>query len=125
VKYAWIDEQKGLYPLKYLCSALSVSASNYTSWKRGGRCRRLGNDVQLLASIRAIHAEFKGAYGWPRMVREIKDRGIPAGKGRVRLLMKKHGIKARHKRKYKATTTSARPAGATEPAGAGLCHAAV
>jgi hypothetical protein len=29
--------------------------------------------------------EFKGAYGWPRMVWEIKDRSIPAGKERIRL----------------------------------------
>lgn len=106
MKYAWIDEQRGIYPLKYLCGALSVSASGYASWKRGGRFKKLVNESQLLASIRSIHAEFKGAYGWPRMVREIKERGIPAGKERVRLLMKKHGIKARHKRRYKATTQS-------------------
>jgi hypothetical protein len=30
---------------------------------------------QLEAIIRAIHAEFDGAYGAPRMTREIKARG--------------------------------------------------
>ena len=106
MKYAWIEEQRGSHPLKYLCGALAVSTSGYASWKRGGRGKRLVDDVQLLALIRSIHAEFKGAYGWPRMVSELKDRGIPVGKERVRLLMKAHGIKARHKRKYKATTDS-------------------
>lgn len=106
MKYAWIDEQRGVYPLKFLCGALSVSPSGYASWKRGGHCTKRANDVQLLALIRSIHAEFKGAYGWPRMVSELRDRGIPVGKEHVRLLMKEHGIKARHKRKYKATTHS-------------------
>ena len=106
MKYAWIDEQRGVYPLKFLCGALSVSPSGYARWKRGGHCTKRINDVQLLVLIRSIHVEFKGAYGWPRMVSELRDRGIPVGKERVRLLMKEHGIKARHKRKYKATTNS-------------------
>jgi len=106
VKYAWIDGQRGDYPLKYLCGALMVSHSGYANWKRGGQSQKLVSDVQLLALIRSIHAEYKGAYGWPRMVSELKERGIPVGKERVRLLMKQHGIKARHKRKYRATTNS-------------------
>lgn len=50
--------------LKYLCGALSVSPSVHASRKRGGLRTKQVNDVQLLALIRSIHAEFKGAYGW-------------------------------------------------------------
>lgn len=60
----------------------------------------------MLALIRAIHAELKGAYGSPRMTRELRDRGFPASKQRVERLMRENGIKARHKRRYKATTNS-------------------
>jgi putative transposase len=35
----------------------------------------------MLALIRAIHAEVKGAYGSPRMVRELRARGFSAGQG--------------------------------------------
>ena len=63
-------------------------------------------DVQMLALIRTIHAELKGAYGSPRMTRELRDRGFPASKPRVERLMKENGIRARHKRRYKATTDS-------------------
>jgi hypothetical protein len=36
----------------------------------------------MLALIQAIHAELKGAYGSPRMVRELRDRGFrPARSG--------------------------------------------
>ena len=60
----------------------------------------------MLALIRAIHAALKGAYGSPRMVRELRGRGFPASKPRVERLMREHGIRARPKRRYKVTTDS-------------------
>ena len=60
----------------------------------------------MLTWIRAIHEELKGAYGSPRMVRELRGRGFPASKERVERLMREHGIRARHKRRYKVTTDS-------------------
>jgi putative transposase len=107
VKYAWIDAQRGAYPLPALCATLGVSPSGYQAWKRGGTANRKRlSDPQLLTLIRAIHAELKGAYGSPRMVREIRGRGFPASKARVERLMRENGIRARHKRRYKATTDS-------------------
>ena len=40
------------------------------------------------------------------MVKEIRGRGFPASKERVERLMRGNGIRARHKRRYKATTDS-------------------
>jgi transposase InsO family protein len=60
----------------------------------------------LITLIRSIHAEYKGAYGSPRVIRELRDRGFPVSKGRVERLMRENGIRARHKRRYKATTDS-------------------
>ena len=88
---------------------LEVSASGYFNWLRrresghGGPARR-HSDEALLAHIRAIHAEVKGEYGWPRMHKELLARGIRVGKDRVRKLMQQHGIKARTKRKFVVTT---------------------
>ena len=56
--------------------------------------------------IRAIHAEVKGIYGWPRVWKELLASGIRVGKDRVQRLMKLHGIKARSKRKFVVTTDS-------------------
>jgi transposase InsO family protein len=60
-----------------------------------------------LVRIKAIFNEMKGAYGWPRIWRELIARGVKASKERVRRLMKAHGLRARGKRKFKATTNSA------------------
>ena len=107
MKYAWIDEQRKDYELNEMCSVLEVSVSGYRSWKRGGKPNRKRlTDAQMLALIRAIHEELKGAYGSPRMVEELRGRGFPASKERVERLMRENGIHARHKRRYKVTTDS-------------------
>lgn len=98
-----------LYPVSVSCEVLEVSASGYFNWLRrresghGGSARR-HSDEALLAHIRAIHAEVKGEYGWPRMHKELLARGIRVGKDRVRKLMQQHGIKARTKCKFVVTT---------------------
>ena len=90
-----------------MCDVLSVSESGFAAWRAGSTAKRRLSTPQLEAVIRAIHAEFDGAYGAPRMAREIKARGLPVSKERVRKLMQANGIRARHKRRYKATTNSA------------------
>jgi len=99
------------YPVSISCCVLEVSASGYFNWLRrcesghGGPARRHGDEA-LLAYMRAIHAEVKGEYGWPRMHKELLARGIRVGKDRVRKLMQQHGIRAKTKRKFVVTTDS-------------------
>ena len=107
MKYAWIDTQRTEYELDEMCGILDVSESGYRAWKRGGkRERKRLTDSQMLALIQCVHAELKGAYGSPRMVRELRERGFPASKERVERLMRENGIRARHKRRFKVTTDS-------------------
>ena len=107
MKYAWIDAQRPTFDLVAMCAVLAVSISGYRAWKRGGQPeRRWLTDPQMIVLIQAIHAEVKGAYGSPRMLRELRARGFPASQERVERLMREHGIRARHKRRYKATTDS-------------------
>lgn len=107
MKYAWIDAQGNAFALNEMCAILDVSISGYRAWKNGGTPdRKRLTDTQMLAVIKAIHAELKGAYGSPRMVRELRLRGFTAGKERVERLMRENAIRARHKRRYKVTTDS-------------------
>ena len=107
MKYVWIDAHRHQFALNELCGVFEVSVSGYRAWKRGGTPDRQGlTDPQLLALIQAIHAELKGAYGSPRMVRELRARGFPVSKERVERLMRAHGLRGRHKRRFKATTDS-------------------
>ena len=58
--------------------------------------------------IRAVYAENRGAYGWPRIWRQLRAQGIRVGKQRVQQLMQQHGIRARGKRRFRITTTDSR-----------------
>jgi len=107
VKYAFIERHKNLWPIVTQCAVLEVSASGFhqNRAKKATRPSRLG-DTALLVHINATFKEMKGAYGWPRIWRELVEKGIRTGKERVRKLMKAHGIQARGKRKFKVTTDS-------------------
>ena len=109
MKYAWIVRHKSQWPVSVQCEVLEVSPSGYHEHfaRRATPHQRkhVSNDA-LLVHIKTIHAQSKGEYGWPRVWKELIVRGIPVGKERVRKLMKLHGIKARSKRKFKATTDS-------------------
>jgi transposase InsO family protein len=111
MKYAWIERSRHHWPVSLACEVLGVSSSGYHQRKAreindaSGPRRRISDDA-LLVHIRAIHAEVKGEYGWPRVWKELLARGIRVGKERVQKLMQQHGIRARAKRKYKATTDS-------------------
>lgn len=99
------------WPVSLMCEVLEVSPSGYFNWKRGQDDpghgpSRFQSDEALLAHMRAIHEEIKGEYGWPRMHKELLARGIRVGKERVRVLMQRHGIKARTKRRFVVTTDS-------------------
>jgi HTH-like domain len=107
VKYAWIAKNKAVWPISLMCEVLGVSVSGYFEHQSRStqaavpapESKHTGREA-LLAHIRAIHAEVKGEYGWPRLWKELLARGIRVGKQRVQRLMKLHGIKARGKRKF-------------------------
>ena len=108
MKYAWISRHREQWPVSLACEVLRVSASGYYEHeRRAGKpsSGRLSDDA-LLVHIKAIHAEVRGEYGWPRIWKELLARGIRVGKDRVQKLMQQHGIKARGKRKFIATTDS-------------------
>ena len=95
-----------------LCDQLEVSPSGYHQHRQrraldqGKPGGRISNDA-LLTHIKAIHAQVKGEYGWPRIWKQLLVNGIRVGKERVRKLMALHGIQAKTQRKFKATTNSA------------------
>jgi putative transposase len=110
VKYAFIRQHRRQWPIRIQCRVLGVSVAGYHEHLfRERQQRRHLSDEALLIHIRAIYAESRSAYGWPRIWRELKRRGIRVGKQRVQQLMQQHGIRARGKRRFRVTTTQSRP----------------
>uniref|UniRef100_D5WZR3 Integrase catalytic region n=1 Tax=Thiomonas intermedia (strain K12) TaxID=75379 RepID=D5WZR3_THIK1 len=109
MKYAFIQRHRRVWPISVQCRALEVSVAGYHEHflrRASGAQRRHLSDDALLVHIKAIHAETRGGYGWPRTWKELLARGIRVGKERVQKLMQRHGIRARGKRRFKLTTDS-------------------
>jgi transposase InsO family protein len=111
VKYAFIQRHKRIWPIRVQCHVLGASVSGYhqhLSRLRHIAQRRHLSDAALLVHISAVYAENRGAYGWPRIWRQLRRQGIRVGKLRVQRLMQQHGIQARGKRRFRVTTTDSR-----------------
>ena len=112
MRYAFIERHRTLWPIVTQCRVLEVSVSGYGQYRvrqrpdaRTPASGRLSN-MALLVHIRAVFHEMKGAYGWPRVWRELVGRGVRAGKERVRKLMQANGLQARGRKKFRVTTDS-------------------
>ena len=111
VKYAFIERHRRVWPICVQCRVLRVSVSGFHQHfvrRKKIASRRHLTDAALLAHISSVYAEHRGAYGWPRIWRELIKRGIRAGKQRVQRLMQAQGIRARGKRRFRVTTTDSR-----------------
>ena len=85
---------------------LGVSRSGYYKWAKHIDSDHQKSNEHLLVRIRDAYVRGRGTYGSPRVTAELKSKGIPCGKNRVAQLMKSNGIKAKTKRRFKATTKS-------------------
>src|SRR5271163_2412809 len=109
VKYALIRRHRRVWPIRVQCRMLGVSVAGYHEHfirrVQIARRRHLSAEA-LVVQIRAVYVANRGAYGWPRVWRELRAQGIRVGKQRVQKLMRQHGIRARGKRRFRVTTDS-------------------
>jgi putative transposase len=89
-----------------ICRAIEVSVSGYYNWKRGKPQKRKAEDKILYEKINKIFEQKHRRYGSPRIERELRKAGTKTSENRVARIMKENGLRAKTKRKFKATTNS-------------------
>jgi len=62
--------------------------------------------MKLVKRIKKIHELTDGTYGSPRITDDLRDEGFKVSRPRVARLMRKNGIRAQTRRKFKVTTDS-------------------
>ncbi|MFC3655504.1 IS3 family transposase [Xanthomonas hyacinthi] len=85
-----------------LCRLVGVSRSGVYAARR----RSAPRACALTAPLQSAFQASGGNYGSRRLCAALKAQGLPAGRYRVRRLMKQQGLKARWKRKFVHTTDS-------------------
>ena len=107
MKYAFVKAQLQGYPLSMSCATLGVAVSGYHAWQGRPPAPRTLEAQRLLFLIKTIHQQSGETYGAPRVYAELKEQhDYMASLNRIKRLMREHGIRARGKRKFKATTDS-------------------
>ena len=104
--FRWIAAEKARYPVRQLCRTLRVSPSGYYAWAARERESRPDRDLTLRHAIRVAHAESRGRYGSPRILRVLHARGHRVGRKRVMRLMRAEGLRARPRRRFVITADS-------------------
>ena len=90
-----------------MCRVLDVAPAGYYAWsQRSSPCARAIADERLVLNIRLSHAASDGAYGAPRVLRDLRDNGFRVGQKRVARLMRREGLEGRAPRRFVRTTDS-------------------
>ena len=111
MKYAWIREQRDLFPVTLLCKVLEVSASGYYAWVDRPESPRTGRHVRIQQAVRQVHAESHGIYGSWKIANSLREQPEleSACRNTVARAMRELGLKSRVSRRFAPTTTQADP----------------
>lgn len=107
MKYVFIRDHRGAFPVGLMCQTLEVGSSGFYAWLKRPESPRSQENRRLLMEIKMAHEKSRKTYGSPRIHAELSGNGHACSKHRVARLMRQHGIVSKHKRKFKATTNSA------------------
>ncbi|MCI0386268.1 IS3 family transposase [Streptomyces sp. CNQ085] len=105
-RFQFIEDHHRAWGVKRLCQVLEVARSSFYKWRAGreARAARERADASLAERIRAVHTEWDGTYGRPRITAELRDEGELVNHKRVGRVMRKYGIAGLRLRKRQVTT---------------------
>jgi len=106
VKYAFIKAHREQFRVSRLCEILEVSRSGYYEWCGRPESARSREDRRLEEQVKASHERSRQTYGTRRIQRDLADAGERVSRARIGRLMRRQGLEAKARRRFKATTDS-------------------
>jgi putative transposase len=101
-----MQQHQAEFTISIMCDVLSVSRSGYYAWLKRPVSKRQQGNTKLREKIRTVHHDSGESYGSPRVYQALKEQGEPCSENRVARLMREDGLRAKMKRRFKATTNS-------------------
>ena len=105
MRYAFIQDNQHIWPVRRLCSTLDVHHSGYYAWLKQPTSKTAKKRQQLSGLIKQFWLESGGVYGYRKIHCDLKDVGESCGINRVHRLMKANGLKSQ--RGYRKPRTHA------------------
>lgn len=106
MKYTFVEQHRGQFPVQMMCRLLRVSRSGYYAWRERQPSRRTQERAHLVAEITTIYQMSQATYGSPRIQAELAAQGWQVSRQRVARLMREQGLVARrcqHRRRVGTT----------------------
>lgn len=103
MKFAFIEVEKAAVPVAALCRVLRVSRSGFYAWRTRPDSDHTVRDRQLRVRVRALFEGSKKRYGSPRVWEDLVEEQVHVSRKRVARLMREDGLKARKRRRYRAS----------------------
>lgn len=101
-----MKDNLNIYHVNTMSEVLKVTRSGYYAWLRRPMSAREKHNRYLSERIRSIYEQRNRVYGCLRITAELREEGFSCSKNRVARLMRKQGITARTKRRFRITTNS-------------------
>ena len=106
MRYQFVEQRRGQFPVSALCRVMQVSRGGYYAWLSRKPNEREKENETLLCQIRRFFERSKHTYGSPRILRDLREEGFRCGKHRVARLMRQAGLRAVLPRRFRGTTDS-------------------
>jgi putative transposase len=94
MRFTFIEQHVGTFPVRLMCRVLEVSPSGFYAWRSRPESERAASDRHLLAKVHRLQAQHHGRYGSPRMHAALRAEGHSCSRGRVERMMRRHDIRA-------------------------------
>jgi putative transposase len=106
MRYRFIDDHRGVWPIAVQCDVLEVARSGYYAWRKRPPSVQAQRRAELTNRIQAIRAwKNHDVYGAPRIHKELVAQGHACNRKTVAKCMKQAGIQAKTVKKFRVITT--------------------
>lgn len=104
MKYEFMIQHENEFSIERMSKMLNMSRSSYYKFINAKSSSREQENERLLMKIKTIHKDSRSTYGSPRIHAELREDGETCSRKRVAKIMKKEGIAAKMKKRFKVTT---------------------
>jgi putative transposase len=104
MKYEFIKNHEAKFSVERMSKMLNISRSGYYRHIDAKPAARRVENSRLVNKIRRAHLESRQTYGSPRIHAELKAQGEICSRKRIARLMRREGIIAKMKKRFKLTT---------------------